>query len=312
MPDGTVVAPQVYTIVPGAPPDRGANKFLPADNKWIALPDMPENLITPDGEIGPGVTLPNGKAFFVGGTQATALYTSGAAPGDPGTWTAGPPLLTDPHGGLLGARDAPCCLMPNGHVLFTASPYGTQISDHQGPTYFFEFDGTYIRRAPAPPTNAAHCSVGRMLLLPTGEVAYVAGGPDIYLYSPAPEFQESWRPTIDFCPTILKSGQTYTLMGRQLNGLSQAVGYGDDSAAATNYPLVRVTLKSNFTPGAPLVYYCRTFGHSSMAIATGQLVQATNFTVPDLPPLPATTLEVVVNGIPSLPIQVTHSYEEYP
>jgi hypothetical protein len=311
MPDGTVVAPQCYPISVTGPLDKGANKYLPASNQWIATPDMPENLISQDSEIGPGVLLPNGKAFFVGGTQSTALYTPGAKPNDPGNWTAGPPLPTGTNGELLGARDAPCCLLPNGHVLFTASPYGTgQLDDRKGPTYFFEFDGSsIIAVTPAPNTWAQHCSEGQMLLLPTGEVMYTAGGPNAYIYSPAPPFDEAWRPTIETYPAVLSDGP-YLVTGKRLNGLSQAVGFGDDYAAATNYPIIRLRSLADGTSR-----YCRTFDHSTMAVATGDTIQSTNFVVSEGKPLSFGYyhLEVIANGIPSLPalVRIPFSFYDY-
>jgi hypothetical protein len=104
-------------------------------------------------------------------------------------------------------------------------------------------------------------------------------------------------------------GTSIDITGTQFNGLSQAVGYGDDYTAATNYPLVRVT---NAKTGS--VRYCRTSNHrivtpasvvTSMGVATGATVITTTADLPaDLDPGPA-TVEVVANGIPSLPSRVT-------
>ena len=40
---------------------------------------------------------------------------------------------------------------------------------------------------------------------------------------------------------MVQPGLTYAITGTQFNGLSQAVGFGDDFQAATNYPQVRIT-----------------------------------------------------------------------
>ena len=45
--------------------------------------------------------------------------------------------------------------------------------------------------------------------------------------------------------------------------MTQAVAYGDDATMATNYPLVRLISED------ARVHYCRTFDHSTMAVATG-------------------------------------------
>jgi hypothetical protein len=94
------------------------------------------------------------------------------------------------------------------------------------------------------------------------------------------------------------------VVGQQFNGLSQAVGYGDDYAAATNYPLVRVR---NVQTGH--VQYGRTFNHTitlgattpSMGVATGIALVTTHVILPPTLELGAAELFVVANGIESVP-----------
>jgi hypothetical protein len=69
---------------------------------------------------------------------------------------------------------------------------------------------------------------------------------------------------------------------------------------ATNYPLVRIT---NTATGN--VVYCKTHNHSTMAVATGAEKVFTYFDIPATIGLGASTLEVVANGIPSNPVNVT-------
>jgi hypothetical protein len=77
--------------------------------------------------------------------------------------------------------------------------------------------------------------------------------------------------------------------------MSQGAAYGDDVQAATNYPLVRIT---NLRTGH--VRYSRTHDHSSMAVASNDLV-TTYFDVPAGQEPGLSELEVVANGIPSFP-----------
>ena len=79
-----------------------------------------------------------------------------------------------------------------------------------------------------------------MLLLPTGQVLFAAQTGDIYAYNYFGCIDSAARPQITAAPVTVRPFHSYTLHGRVLNGLSQAVGYGDDAAAATNYPLVRL------------------------------------------------------------------------
>jgi hypothetical protein len=89
------------------------------------------------------------------------------------------------------------------------------------------------------------------------------------------------------------------LYGTQLNGLSQANGYGDDNQQATNYPLVRATHSATGH-----VSFWRTSGHSTMAIGTGSQVVSTHFTVPTNVPQGAYMVSVIANGISSTPVGV--------
>lgn len=89
------------------------------------------------------------------------------------------------------------------------------------------------------------------------------------------------------------------ISGKQFNGLSQGAMYGDDTQTASNYPLVRIT---NLASGD--VFYARTHGHSTMAVATGDAEVWTHFEVPvDIEPGEA-KLEVVANGIASKPVSI--------
>jgi hypothetical protein len=80
--------------------------------------------------------------------------------------------------------------------------------------------------------------------------------------------------------------------------MSQGAAYGDDVQAATNYPLVRIT---NLHTGH--VFYSRTYDHSSMAVASHDLV-STHFNVAVAQERGLSRLEVVANGIPSSPALV--------
>jgi hypothetical protein len=133
-----------------------------------------------------------------------------------------------------------------------------------------------------------------MLLIPTGQVLFAAGSNQIFAYTPTGKPDPSWAPHITSCPSIVEAGHSYTLHGRQLNGLSQAVSYGDDATAATNYPLVRIKHKASGK-----VYFCRTFNHSSMGVATGTAIHTTTFKVPFGAPKGESELVVIANGIHS-------------
>jgi hypothetical protein len=287
LPDGTVLTPECTN-------HPKAEKYVPALNSWVSAGQTPVDLVEASSiEIGPALLLPDGRTFHVGTTGKTALYTMPSDPADPGTWEVGPSFPSDAKQ-TLGAKDAPGCLLPGGQVLCVAGPVDGVAGDYLAPTLFFEFNGKELNRAPDP-SNAGNVPfVGRMLLLPTGQVLFAAGSPAIEVYTPDCAPDPSWRPVIDAAPTTVRPGVSHNLFGRRFNGMSQAVAYGDDAAMATNYPIVRLF---NLTTGR--VTYGRTVDHSSMGVATYDAPVSTRFTLPfDTDPGPS-ELQVIANGIAS-------------
>jgi hypothetical protein len=199
---------------------------------------------------------------------------------------------------MMTAKDAPACLLPNGRVLILAGPAGA--GGWSSASRFFEFDGTSIVRV-ADAANAGGVTyVGRMMLVPSGEVLFTDGSSTVAVYTPDAGYDSAWQPVITSCPTDVQLGQTFTLTGRQLNGLSQASVYGDDVQNSTNYPIVRA--RNTLTCS---VSYWRTANHSTMGIGTGAIEVSTTFTVPSTIDQGTYELVVIANGIPSDAVTVT-------
>ena len=251
-------------------------------------------------EVGPAVLRSDGTVFYTGsdtcpnGKGKTAIYNSYT-----GTWTKGPDFpdvdgLTD-----INVADAPASWEPNDKVLVMASPgFGNP------PSVFFEWDGENMTQVAGPPNAAIDGSyVGDMLLLPTGQILFTDGTDDIELYTPTstPRDQEHERdiaPVIFGAPPEISGGGSYQVFGIRFNGVTQGAAFGDDVQAATNFPLVRITnLKTNH------VFYSRTHDHSSMAVASDDLV-STHFDVPSTQESGFSLLQVVANGIASEPVFV--------
>ena len=293
LPDDTVVTVRCNS-------SQLADKYDPASNTWVSGGTLPVNLVElSSSEIGAGVLLNDGHAFFAGATNHTAVYAPPAIATDPGTWVAGPDFPNDASGQSVGCKDTPSCLLTNGRVLVAAGPVdGTSWLT---PTLFHEYDGTTLTRVPDPPNATNVPYIGRMLLLPTGQVLFAAQTNEVYAYTYFSCPDAAWRPHITTAPSAVLRFFSYSLSGRLFNGMSQAVGYGDDASAATNYPLVRIRHLAT-----DKIRYCRTFDHSTMAVATGAAAVSTNFTVPlDIEEGPS-ELCVVANGIssPCVPLDV--------
>ena len=240
-------------------------------------------------EVGPMALRPDGTVFATGSNQCAAGHTSIYHP-NTGTWTQGPDFPNS-----MSAFDAPAAVETNGNVIVEVSP-----GDFGNGAEFFEWNGTSLSRLPDPVDMSQESSFpGKMMNLPNGQILYTHYASDVHVFTPGGSYQSSWQPTVSSVATQLAPGSTYAIMGTQFNGLTQGAWYGDDAAMATNYPLVRLV---NSATGH--VFYCRTHGHSTMAVATGNASVSTNFDVPANVETGASQLYVVANGIPSNPVSV--------
>jgi uncharacterized protein (TIGR03437 family) len=271
LPDGTVLTIDTQ----GGP---GSERYFPQTDSWASA-GIPVAPLTSFGEIGPQVLRPDGTVFVAGSTGHTGIYNAAS-----GTWAAGPDFPVS-NGQKLVVSDGVASLLPSGNVL-VGSGGSTYTSGASG--FMFEFDGVHLNPVPYFGT-----CIGQ-LPLPTGQTLCSNGSVSIYTSAGSPS--PVWAPTLTVAPTVVQPGQTYTITGTQFNGLSQAVGFGDDYQGATNYPLARIV---NTATGH--VFYCRTHNHSTMGVATATIPVSTQFDVPPSIEAGPSTLVVVANGIASTP-----------
>ena len=271
--------------------------YTPSTGKWTLGPNTANKTcdINPDGsgshENGPQILRYDGTVLAVGGTGHNDIYDQTTK-----TWkaVADSPIV----GGLqLDSADGPGVLLPNGNVLLAMSP-----GIFQSGTHMIEWDGSTFTEVAAPPHAPSNSSYHQnFMLLPTGEILLTDFSSDIEMYRPTVR-----TPAANAVPAIttlssftLARGSTFTLIGARINGLSEAVGYGDDAQPATSYPIVRITMTSNNH-----VFYARTFNHSTRAIGPS-VTGMTSFTVPSGAERGTARLELVANGIASQPVSVT-------
>jgi hypothetical protein len=267
-----------------------SERYIPALNRWLNDANAPVSLYDTNRELGAGILLSDGRAFFLGGTGHTAFYTPSGNT-NAGTWTAGPDL---PNG--QGTPDAPAAMMMNGKVLCATGPAQT----YNGPVSFYEYDAVSnsFTRVNAPdgfPTLDYAVPYGTTMLdLPDGSVLFADFDQQLYVYQPDGSPLASGKPTIT---RITRNPDgSYHLTGQQLNGISQGAAYGDDAQMDSNYPIVRMT---NSIGG---VFYARTYGWSSTGVMTGNAPVTTEFALPAGLPLGEYSLVAVANGISSDPV----------
>ncbi len=298
--EGFVMLPDTSVLTVDTSKAKNAERYLPPKtlNKWINAGTTPVDLADPGSlEIGPMILRPDGTVFAMGGNTAgpTAIYTPPTTHMGTGTWVAGPNF---PNGNDMA--DAPAAILPDGNVLCEVSPgiFGSPVS-------FYEFDGTQFNSVPKPAKVGVDNTSyeGRLLVLPTGQVLFVPSeGKTKFaaIYTAAGTSNPAWAPTVTSVPSTITHGTTVTASGTQFNGLSNGAAYGDDAGMNTNYPLVRIT-----NTGTGHVFYAKTHTFSTMGVATGSKIVSTQFDVPATIETGASTLEVVANGIASIPVNVT-------
>jgi hypothetical protein len=309
LPNNEVLTVDAYVPIPPfpyIPTGKNSEIYSPQTGEWRSagstIVQLWDSAIACGGEadatfeVGPAVLRPDGTVFYMGSDTCPSSTTpSGFASGHTaiynsfdGRWTPGP----DFPGGI-NIADGPASLEPNGKVIMMASPgYGDP------PSTFLEWDGRNLYDIPPAPNASIDGSYyGNFLMLPTGQILFS----DFYfvsVYNPEGTYDPAWAPVVVLYPTSIQPRGSYEIFGIRFNGMSQGAFYGDDVQAATNYPLVRIT---NLQTGH--VFYSRTHDHSSMAVASNDLV-STHFDVPAHQEPGFSKLEVVANGIPSFPVFV--------
>ena len=289
LPNGKVLAVDVQAVANCGGSTKSSELYDPTTNTWSCGPQTPVQLwLQSDQELGAAVLMYNNKVLQIGGAvSATAVYDVAG-----NTWSAGP----TPTG--FDQADGPAALLPNGKVLAMLSP-----GLFQGGCKMVEYNPTSNTLANT--SNPANCPadssfVGHLMILPTGQVMFTDFSGRVELYTPAAGIVATAQPTILGASTNLKIGSvSNVLYGKQLNGLSENNGYGDDYQGATNYPLVRLT---NTSTGN--VYWALTHNESTHSIAPGT-VMFTKFDIPATVPAGTYRLESIANGITSNAVVVS-------
>jgi hypothetical protein len=325
LPNGNVLTVDAYVSTGTC--GKGSETYNPSTGAWssagttagLQLADcMNPSNTTASFEMGPQVLRPDGSVVAFAGTTCADVPNNGVNPNcqngsilltshtaifnsTNSSWVAGTdlpavtPTTNCPTPCNYTLADAPAALLPNGSILFAASPnYQTFVK----PTHFFEYSPTNAITQVADPTPTASSSFNsfqyNFLVLPTGQImALQTDGPNVFYYNPTGSPNAAWAPTISSVQANLAAGQTYTISGTQLNGLSQGAYYGDDVQANTNYPMVQVT-----NTGTGHVFYYKTTNSSTYSVAPSTASTA-SFTVPASAETGPSTLQVVTNGIAS-------------
>ncbi len=285
------------TILTVDPFGVNSERYNPASNTWINDGVVPVALYDPVlGEMGAALRLPDGRAFFLGASGHTALYTPTGTTA-PGAWAAGPDIPNN-----QSTPDAPAAMMVNGKILCAVGPKvyldANNAPVFPGPTTFYEYDpiaNSFASvGAPVGTSDPLPPYATMMLTLPDGNVLFSHFAADLYVYQPDGAPLAAGKPVVS---TVSPNPDgSFHLTGTGLNGISEGAAYGDDAQMDSNYPLVR------FIDGAGTVYYARTYNWSSTGVGTGLQPVTTEFRPPlNLPP-GTFNLFVVANGIASDPV----------
>jgi hypothetical protein len=275
----------------------------PSQDMWVATARMPSVLsYGPRGafsEMGPGFLLPDGRVWQTGGNSVTAIFTPATSQNPAGKWVAGPSIPQRSSTQILTGADSAGAKMPNGKVIFDASPW------LGSPAYFFQFDPTAnggagkITSIAPPKLNSSpggsiktQAELTSMLVLPTGQVLYAdISDSQLWVYTPGGSPANSWKPTIKSIAKESNGG--YLLTGTKLNGMSEGAAPGDDVSNSTNFPIVR------FTASNGDVYYARSFNWSNTGVQTGSTPVTTEFVLPPAIPTGSYKLQLIASGIAS-------------
>ena len=152
--------------------------------------------------------------------------------------------------------------LPNGHIIFTADA-GPIRGTFQPPMRFFVYDpeSNIISQISTPfddHLDNIHAYETRLLVLPTGQILYGdMQGIEMWVFTADGTAPGALRPKVDDVVVGPSGSNSYTIIGRQLNGVSAGSSYGDDVESDENYPIVSLTARDGF------VFYATTSNWSN-------------------------------------------------
>src|SRR6266404_3773433 len=200
------------TLLLGSIDDRRTVLFDPRTGAWIEGPDKEDESSEETWTLlryGSVLTVecsntPKAERYVPGQGGKLAYWTSAGQISDlveTSSKEIGPAILLPDTQGLvfvIGATDAPACLLPNGRVLCAVGPVNGAKGDYLPPTYLFEMD--WLTQPPTlshvgGPIAETAPFQWRMLLLPSGKVLLSNGTAHLYLYDPDTKAgAPSWGP----------------------------------------------------------------------------------------------------------------------
>ncbi len=278
-----------------------AEIYDPATDSWSSAGNTPTSLES--SEIGPAITLPNGKVLATGVTGDHALYDPAS-----NSWSAVPSWPKLKNGLQLAADDNEAVILPNGNVLTVTAvfPRDTGNATSMAPARYVEYDwasNTWLWRPDdLVSSSTSQCPNGTFMLpLPNGQIL-VSNNGKMELFTSTESSNSAWRPIVDKVSSdTLSPGNTFSISGKQLSGLTQGQQWGDEWEAATNYPLVRIVNNASHH-----VFYATTSGFSNTSIAP-MAPSTFNMMIGSDIEDGLSKLYVVANGIESASVDITIS-----
>jgi hypothetical protein len=277
-----------------------------SSNTWSETGNTADYLSTTSAyELGAAPETPQGPA---GGTiiQLTANRSPGVSDIYSianGSWSSGFQLKVGST--VYDCEDAPAATLPDGNILVFAAP-----GDGGSPAHFWELTvgstGTVTTTQVNDTTHSASGTdfTGNLLPLPSGQVLWddSQSNTEVAVYTPKGHAKAAWLPVVSSVNSTLSVGSKgNAISGTNFNGFDLGGAYGDDAQAATNYPIVRITNTATHN-----VCYARSYNFSTMGVWTTGTTNA-EFDIPKSCETGASTLQVIVNGIPSTGTSVTLS-----
>jgi hypothetical protein len=300
LPDKTVLTTDGYVF--SGTCGKNTERYNPTTGTWTSAGNATTQLSdclgsNPSFELGPVAMRAGGSAVAFSGVGTGAVAGTSIFNTSTHVWSAGPnlPVVASQQ---YTMADAPSAWLRANKILIAASP-----GLFSAPTHFFTYgpapSNTIIQVADTPNAPSLSSFEVNLLVLPTGQILATDFSSDVEIYTATAKAISGVAPIVTSHPTSVNRGSSYTFKGKQLNGLTEGGGYGDDAQSSTNFPLVRI--KNNATGH---IFYAKTFSFSTRSIAPN-VASTAKFRVPATMETGASTAVVIANGVPSAAFALT-------